>query len=312
VDAAQRQQYWDNVQLFEYAVQLGADAGIIKPRDAKRVLRMVESQPDALFAAGVMGSGDVIKNPSQLKTFVDQLGALGAKEQQGANYAPRVEGHHPVSVSSTQDAGQHLSMRNHGKFIDGMYESGMPVGTVAANMYPYPKPAHTGNANINVHFDLFKDVTDEGVWQGSFDGTNYGSDIKALTDAFVSQSAGPQIRLAEEISMTPEVTAFEEIAAKAAGVKPTDLLISSKAPEIKKRLAEQKFDTNAVNEAIWGTGKTARGGKKPSNNTLLTFERPDANIIRRNAGLGGNEQFAQDKLGEWIQVLKSNNPRRRL
>lgn len=311
MDAAQRQRYWDDVQLFEYAVQQGAQSGLIDKSEAKRVLRMVESQPNSLFATGVMGSRDVIKDPSQLKALVQQVGALGAKEQQGANYAPRVEGHHPVSVSSTQAAGQHLPMRAHGQFIDGMYEGGMPVGTIAEHMYPFPKPAHTGNADVNVHFDLTKGVTDEGVWQGAFNGKSYGDDLEALTEAFLSQSANPQLRIAEAISMTPEVTAFEAATARAAGVKPQELLISANAPEIKKRLAEQKYDTNAVNEVIFGTGKTARGGRKTSNNSLLTTDRPDANIIRRNNGLGGNEQFAQDTLGKWVQTLRSNNPRRR-
>ena len=312
MDAAQRQRYWDDVQLFENAVQLGAKYGLIDKSEAKRVLRMVESQPNNLFATGVMGSADVIKDPSQLKSLVQQIGALGAKEQQGANYAPRVEGHHPVSVSSTQAAGQHLPMRSHGQFIDGLYESGMPVGTIAEHMYPFPKPAHTGNAAVNVHFDLTKDVTDEGVWQGAFDGKSYGDDLKELTDAFRSQSANPQLRLAEEISMTPEVTAFEGAAARAAGVRPQELLISANAPRIKKQLQEQKFDTNAINEVIFGTGKTSRGGRKTSNNSLLTEDRPDANIIRRDNGLSGNEGFAQDKLGNWVQTLVSNNPRRRL
>ncbi len=314
-----RNQYWDNVGLFEYAVQLGAKAGIIEGSEAKRVIRMVESQPDNLFFADVMASGDVIKDPSQLKTWVQGISSKGAAAQQGANYAPRIEGHHPISVSSTQAAAQHLPIRKAGEFIDGLYEDGIPVGTIPEHMVPLSKNAHTGNAPIAAHMDPVTGNIDEGVWQGIFNGKAYGDDVEYLKDAFLNESGSPQMMLAERASMQPgEVDLLNSIA-EIQGVSPHTLMDSSNsdgkktvAAKIKKDLKAADLDIQGLSKLEYGEDKAQRGGKKTSNNSLLTADRPEANIGRRNAGLSGNEELAQDTLGKWVMNIRSNNPRRRL
>ena len=290
---------------------------MISGSDAKRILRMVESQPDDLFYADVMAAGDVIRHPETFNDWCRGILQKGSKEQQAANYGPRVEGHHPVSVSSTQAAGQHLSMADHGKFIDGLEADGIPVGTVGKQMVPLSKNAHTGNAPIAAHVDPTTGNLDEGVWQIAFDGTKYGNDLEALSDAFINQSANPQIMLAEAASMQPGELLFQEEVARQAGVRPQALMVSgganaSQAADIKKQLAKDKFPTLEVASDIYGDAPAQRGGKKSSNSVLLTAERPDANIVRRNAGLGGNEEFAQNLLGDYVMKLRANNPRRRL
>ena len=205
-----------------------------------------------------------------------------------------------------------------GSLLIACTKDGIPVGTRAEHMVPLSKNAHTGNAPIAAHVNPISGMIDEGVWQGSFDGSEYGDDIGALTDAFREQSAEPQIRLAELASMQPEEMQLQQKVADAAGVRPQALMISAgggaktEANKIKAQLAKQKFDMPGAAAEVYGEGKAPRGGSKTSNSSFLTEDRPDTDILRRDNGLSGNEEFAQDTLGKWIMVLKSNNPRRRM
>ena len=318
--AALNDDYWKHVGVFEDAVKLGAEAGLISEGEAKRAIRMVVSQPDALFYGDVMASPDVIRNPSEMKGWFTSLMSKGEAAQQGANFGPRIEGHHPVSVSSTHAAGQHLPITQHGQFIEDMYyRDGIPVGTVPSHMVGLSKPAHTGNAPMNAHWNPITGMTDEGYWQGAFDGKSYGDDIAALTAAFENQSAMPQIRLAEVAGMQPGETEIINAMAEEVGVSPRELLSTSvnqkgftDANTYKKRMAGDKFDTVGLTKLVYGNNKTARGGAKTSNKTMLSEDRAGAPEVRRDLGLGGNERIAQDINGNLVMQLRSNNPRRRL
>ena len=308
--------YWKHVGVAEDVIKMGARYGMIKDSDAKRVIRMIVSQPDTMFLPNMLAAPDIMRDPSALQDWFSSLSSKGSAEQQGANYGPRIEGHHGVSVSSTHSAGQHLPITDHGKFINKMTDDGIPVGTQAEEMYGISKPGHTGNAPMVAHMNPVTGMVDEGYWQGAFDGSQY-SDPAKLADAFASESAMPQIRLAELAQNQPGEWEIQEAMADAAGVDDMDLFRTDRnnkgktfANQVKADLAKDKFDTPGLNKVVYGDEPAKRGGAKSSNKTILD-EREGANLVRRDLGLGGNEAFAQDNLGKWVQVLKSNNPRRR-
>ena len=100
--------YWKHVGVAEDVIKMGARYGMITDRDAKRVIRMIVSQPDTMFLPNMLAAPDVMRNPSALNDWFSSLSSKGSAEQQAANYGPRIEGHHGVSVSSTHSAGEHL------------------------------------------------------------------------------------------------------------------------------------------------------------------------------------------------------------
>ena len=51
-----RDVYWNNVGLLEECIKKGYNAGMISGSDAKRIIRMVDSQPDDLFLCRGNGS----------------------------------------------------------------------------------------------------------------------------------------------------------------------------------------------------------------------------------------------------------------
>jgi hypothetical protein len=271
-----------------------------------------------MFLPDMMAAPDMARNPSALQDWFGSLSSKGSAEQQGANYGPRIEGHHGVSVSSTHSAGQHLPITQHGEFIENLTRDGVPVGTQAAEMYGISKPGHTGNAPMVAHVNPITGMVDEGYWQGAFDGSQY-QNPRELADEFANQSAMPQIRLAELAQNQSGELSIQETMAEAAGVDTSDLFRTDKnnkgktvANQIKDKLRKEEFDALGLNKVEYGGAPAARGGAKTSNKTMLTEDRPGANLVRRDLGLGGNEAFAQDNLGKWVQTLRANNPRRRL
>jgi len=310
--------YWKHVGVAEDVIKMGARYGLIKDSDAKRVIRMIVSQPDTMFLPDMMAAPDMAKNPAALQDWFGSLSSKGSAEQQGANYGPRIEGHHGVSVSSTHSAGQHLPITQHGQFIENLTRDGVPVGTQAPEMYGISKPGHTGNAPIVAHVNPITGMVDEGYWQGAFDGTEY-QDPRRLADAFANDSALPQIRLAELAQNQAGEAEVQQAMADAAGVSTKDLFRTDKnnrgktfANQVKAQLGKEEFDAQGLNKVVYGGAPASRGGAKSSNKTILTEERPGANLVRRDLGLSGNEAFAQDNLGRWVQTIRANNPRRRL
>lgn len=308
--------YWKHVGVAEDVIKMGAQYGLISNSDAKRGLRMLVSQGNDLFMPSVMAAPDVMRDPNALKDWFSDLMSKGTAEQQGGNFGPRIEGHHPVSVSSTQAAGAHLPITQHGEFINETRGGGIPIGTEAPNMYGLVKNVHTGNNEFNAHMNPLTMQTDEGFWQGN-DFSSY-SDPRELANAFIDQSANPQIMMADVASMQAGQDLVEEDMARAAGVKQRALQFTERskndktfANQIKQRLAKEKYDTQAVAADVFGTGPTARGGKKTSSN-ILAQERPDANIVRRDLGLSGNEIFIVGDDNDVNLGIRSNNPRRRM
>ena len=278
---------------------------------------MIVSQPDAMFMPNVMAAPDIMREPAAFEDWFNSISAKGTAEQQAANFGPRIDGHHGVSVSSTHSAGQHLPIQKHGQFINALTADGVTVGTQAPEMYGLSKPAHTGNAPLAAHVSPITGMVDEGYWQGAFDGTGY-TNPQELAAAFADESALPQIRLAELAQNQPQELEIQDAIAEAAGINPQQLFDTRRndkgktfANQTKASLAKDKFDIQGLNKVVYGDAPTKRGGAKSSNKTILD-ERPGANLVRRDLGLGGNEAFAQDFAGRWVQTIKSNNPRRRL
>ena len=309
--------YWKHVGVAEDLIKMGARYGLIENSDANRVLRMIVSQPDGMFAPSMVMAPEVMREPSTFKDWFNSLKSQGSAEQQGANFAPRIEGHHGVSVSSTHSAGQHLPITDHGRFINHLTAEGVPVGTQAREMWGLSKPAHTTNSPLPAHINPVTGMVDEGFWQGAFDGSKYNNPIE-LAEQFANDSAMPQIRLAEMAQNQPGELEIQDTIAAEAGVDKMDLFRTDRndkgktfANKVKAALAKDEFDATGLNKVVYGGGPTKRGGARSSNKTILD-ERTGANLVRRDLGLGGNEQFAQDLAGKWIQTIRSNNPRRRL
>ena len=128
----------------------------------------------------------------------------------------------------------------HGKFINKMTADGIPVGTQANEMYGISKPGHTGNAPMVAHMNPITGMVDEGYWQGAFDGSQY-SDPAKLADAFASESALPQIRMAELAQNQPGELEIQGAMAEAAGVDVWICLELIATPKVRPLLIKSKL-----------------------------------------------------------------------
>ena len=146
--------------------------GLISDSDAKRAIRMIDSQASTpgggktLFAADMLAAPAIMENPQEFKSWFSGMMNKGTKEQQGANAIPGMHGHHPNSVSSTAAAGQKHPIVNHGKMIMEIDAAGdVIIGTNADNMVGLMEGS-TINRDFNAHSDPLKDgVTNTGFGQ---------------------------------------------------------------------------------------------------------------------------------------------------
>ena len=86
---AQGDDYWRHVGIAEDVIKKGAIMGLISDSDAKRAIRMIDSQASTpgggqtLFAADMLAAPAIMENPQEFKSWFNGMMNKGTKEQQG-------------------------------------------------------------------------------------------------------------------------------------------------------------------------------------------------------------------------------------
>ena len=320
---AQGDDYWRHVGIAEDVIKKGAMMGLISDSDAKRAIRMIDSQASTpgggktLFAADMLAAPAIMENPQEFKSWFSGMMNKGTKEQQGANAIPGMHGHHPNSVSSTAAAGQQHPITNHGKMIMEIDAAGdVIIGTNAENMIGLMEGSHLTNKDFNAHSDPLKEgVTNTGYWQT---GQSYADVEDPIQRAHLAmdETLRPQQAMSMAAYYSPENQAAITTAADALGVSPEQLMDTAKNARGKTQaninrdlLKKEEFDAKGLNKLLYMDGGRARTGT--TSNSGVLDERKDANLNRAGMGLNGNEEWVIDGNGKLSIGLRSNNPRRR-
>ena len=315
---AQGDDYWRHVGIAEDVIKKGAMLGLIEDSDAKRAIRMLDSQANGLFAADVLAAPAIMENPQEFKSWFNALSNKGTKEQQGANAIPGMHGHHPNSVSSTAAAGQFHPISNHGKMIMEIDAAGdVIIGTNAENMYPLLRGAHLTNKDFNAHSDPLKPgVTNTGYWQTN-QSYAYEPDPIKRAHLALDETLRPQQAYSLAAYNSKENQEAIAIAADALGITPEELVSTARnskgvtqANINRDKLKAEGFDGAGLDKVMYMNNRKARNDT--TSNSGVLDERIDANQNRAKMGLNGNEEWVISPSGKLSISIKSNNPRRRL
>jgi hypothetical protein len=243
----------------------------------KRVIRVLFSQGDN-FVTNYFQNADLesLANAEGAKNFSTKVYNQLSKEpaQQAMNYAPGIiEGHHPVSVESTFEAGRHLIDQGRWddffefqRYLNNEYGVG---GTVAESMYPLTKFAHQwkGGGTVDKYGNPKKPspipsahttpnpwtlAESEGfpvemTWGKEYDYSGI-NDPRELGDVFMRQAGFPQIMMADKAMDSPQEIGFRTELAQKLGIRERDLYTL-----IKKRSdssSTREFDFNAPGARI--------------------------------------------------------------
>ena len=321
---AQGDDYWRHVGIAEDVIKKGAMMGLISDSDAKRAIRMIDSQASTpgggktLFAADMLAAPAIMENPQEFKSWFSGLMNKGTKEQQGANAIPGMHGHHPNSVSSTAAAGQNHAITNHGKMIMEIDRAGdVIIGTNADNMLGLMEGSHLTDKEFNAHSDpLRPGVTNTGYWQT---GQSYADVEDPIERAHLAmdETLRPQQAVSMAAYNSRENQEAIQTAAEALGVTPEQLMDTSKNARGKTQaninrdqLKKEGFDAKGLNKVLFMDKGRAKTGT--TSNSGVLDERVGAAENRAGLGLNGNEEWIIDPSGKLSIGLRANNPRRRL
>ena len=321
---AQGDDYWRHVGIAEDVIKKGAIMGLISDSDAKRAIRMIDSQASTpgggrtLFAADMLAAPAIMENPQEFKSWFNGMMNKGTKEQQGANAIPGMHGHHPNSVSSTAAAGQNHEITNHGKMLMEIDAAGdVIIGTNAENMLGLMEGSHLTDGKFNAHTDPLRDgVTNTGFWQTDQSYADVEDPIERARLA-MDETLRPQQAMSMAAYNSPQNQQAIAEAAAALGITPEQLMDTSKnnrgktqANVNRDELKKQEFDAKGLNKVLYMDSPRARTGTTSNSGILDPRKGSEAN--RSGMGIGGNEEWYYDQGGQLKLGMRSNNPRRRL
>jgi len=256
--------YEEGMSNLYKGMKKAAVQGLFSQTDAKRnfdqykrAVRVLFSQGDNFIIPFLEGRDPKTLSDPQVaqKLSTEVLGKLSKEPaQQAMNYAPNIiEGHHPVSVESTFQAGKHLI--DQGRWDDFfefqryLYNEYGVGGTVAESMYPLTKFAHQwkGGGTVDKYGNPKKPspipsahttpnpwtlAESEGfpvemTWGKEY---NYSgiNDPRKLGDVFMQQSGFPQIMMADKAMDSPQEMRFRTELAERLGIRERDLYTLTK------------------------------------------------------------------------------------
>ena len=321
--------YANHLGIAEDAIKMGARMGLVEDSAAKRVLRMIDAQGDSpegrlpLFAADILAAPAIMENPNEFKTWFSGLDNKGKKEQQGANAIPGMHGHHGASVSSIAASVQDMPI---GDAVETLNEinrnpayADVPLtGTNREDMLGLMEAQHLHDKQLNAHMDpLHPGVSNTGYWQTD-QSYHDVADPEKRAARIVDETLRPQVALSKAAFNSPINQEAIAVAAADLGITPEELMSvetnkrgKTKANQHRDELKKTGFDSKGMQKVL----QMDRGGRARSNitsNAGVLDDRTGISTNRRDMGVSGNEDWAQDTLGKWVRTLRSNNPRRRL
>ncbi len=258
-----------------------AAQGLFSPTDVeknfsqfKRVVRVLFSQGDN-FVTDYLQNEDLksladAKKAKEFSTKVfNQLS--GDPAQKAMNYAPGIiEGHHPVSVESTFQAGKHLI--DQGRWDDFfefqrvLFNEYGVGGTVAENQYPLSKFGHQGKgtsakepfpvptahttANPLAIVEAEGFPVDTGTWGKEFNFSGITNPRK-LAKAFMEQSGFPQMMMADKAMDSPQEIAIRNELAQKLGIRERELYslgkdFKTRGPYLRQLIKDSGIDVNEI------------------------------------------------------------------
>ena len=204
--------------------------------DYKRAKRMILSQGNDLFAGEIMGVPDGwLADPDIAMERWGPISSILESEQRGMNYGKGVEGHHPLSVSSTEAATAHLkTVRDRLEFAKILNDDYQVGGTNGWGQVGLTKTGHQGPGrgvakefNAHVTSDPLALATsdgfpiDQGTWQKE-DFTSF-TNPRELADEFMNRSGFPQLMFADTAYDQPAEVLARQTGANLSGLKVRNL-----------------------------------------------------------------------------------------
>lgn len=273
--------YAEAMSNLHKGMKKAATQGLFSPTDVeknfsqfKRVVRVLFSQGDD-FIVNYLQNVDPksLSDAKEAKAFSTKVfnQLSGDPVQKSMNYAPGIiEGHHPISVESTFQAGRHLidagrwdDFFEFQRILNNEYLTG---GTVQENMFPLSKFGHQGRgtfakgpfhvptahttANPMALVESEGFPVDTGTWGREFDFSSI-TDPRKLAKAFMEQSGEPQTMMAEKAFDSPQEVAIRKELAEKLGIRERDLYslgkdFKARGAKIKQLIKESGIDVNEI------------------------------------------------------------------
>jgi hypothetical protein len=240
----------------------------------KRVARVLFSQGDN-FITNYLQNVDPksLSNAKVAKDFTTKVYTQlsGDPAQKAMNYAPGIiEGHHPVSVESTFQAGKHLidagRWDDFFEFQRVLFNEYGVGGTVAENQYPLSKFGHQGRgtrakgpfpvptahttANPLAIAEAEGFPVDTGTWGKEFNFSDITNPRK-LAKAFMEQSGFSQMMMADKAMDSPQEIAIRNELAQKLGIRERELYslgkdFKARGPDLRQLIKDSGIDVNEI------------------------------------------------------------------
>ena len=240
----------------------------------KRVARVLFSQGDN-FITNYLQNVDPksLSDAKVAKDFTTKVYTQlsGDPAQKAMNYAPGIiEGHHPVSVESTFQAGKHLidagRWDDFFEFQRVLFNEYGVGGTVAENQYPLSKFGHQGRgtrakgpfpvptahttANPLAIAEAEGFPVDTGTWGKEFNFSDITNPRK-LAKAFMEQSGFPQMMMADKAMDSPQEIAIRNELAQKLGIRERELYslgkdFKTRGPDLRQLIKDSGIDVNEI------------------------------------------------------------------
>lgn len=258
-----------------------AAQGLYSPTDVEKNFSQFKRVTRVLFSQGDNFITDYLQNvdPKSLsdakvaKDFTTKVfnQLSGDPAQKAMNYAPGIiEGHHPVSVESTFQAGKHLidagRWDDFFEFQRVLFNEYGVGGTVAENQYPLSKFGHQGRgtrakgpfpvptahttANPLAIAEAEGFPVDTGTWGREFNFSDITNPRK-LAKAFMEQSGFPQMMMADKAMDSPQEIAIRNELAQKLGIRERELYslgkdFKTRGPYLRQLIKDSGIDVNEI------------------------------------------------------------------
>jgi hypothetical protein len=273
--------YAEAMSNLHKGMKRAAAQGLYSPTDVEKNFSQFKRVTRVLFSQGDNFITDYLQNvdPKSLsdakvaKDFTTKVfnQLSGDPAQKAMNYAPGIiEGHHPVSVESTFQAGKHLidagRWDDFFEFQRVLFNEYGVGGTVAENQYPLSKFGHQGRgtrakgpfpvptahttANPLAIAEAEGFPVDTGTWGREFNFSDITNPRK-LAKAFMEQSGFPQMMMADKAMDSPQEIAIRNELAQKLGIRERELYslgkdFKTRGPALRQLIKDSGIDVNEI------------------------------------------------------------------
>jgi len=296
------QEYLDNVVLSELLFQGAAKEKLISNEQAKRVMRVIGSQPDMLFAPSVLGAQAVTENPRKnFNPWYEQLQNQIIKRQKSANYAPYVvQGHHRVPIEAAYSIAQRMSVEQGMEFLQRVNDQ-VGFGNDYGDFSALSAMGHQDSPGLNAHMNLIHGSKDLKYF-GSQANEMFGLNPEKASQRFVDQIALPSQRLTHLVENSRQEMVFKNRLAEMLGISVDELVdtnISLGRGEItnanrnRDRLQKEGMTrpiaSYIMNDSYSDVAPVDRTKRTSSPDNTLGFIRPGAAGSLKRLGIPGRQ-----------------------